>query len=77
MTGGCRRCCCRAIIGRLKNGVMRSHWNVPGSEGPDLLRKSYQVICVYRGGEEAAAAAGLLTGKVTRYGKLLDFNRKD
>ena len=43
---------------------------------PDLLRKSYQVICVYRGGEEAAAAAGLLTGKVTRYGKLLDFNRK-
>ena len=43
---------------------------------PDLLRKSYRVSCVYRGGPETAAAAELLTEKLSRYGTVLDFNRK-
>ena len=43
---------------------------------PDLLRKSCRVTCVYRGGDGAAAAAVLLTERLTRYGSVLDFNRK-
>ena len=43
---------------------------------PDLLRKSYRVSCIYRGGTDVAAVAKQLTDRMTRYGTVLDFNRK-
>ncbi|HIU74349.1 MAG TPA: tRNA (guanosine(37)-N1)-methyltransferase TrmD [Candidatus Pelethocola excrementipullorum] len=41
---------------------------------PDLLRKSYRVHCAFYGGMESGA--GQLNEALSRYGTLLDFNRK-
>lgn len=43
---------------------------------PDLMRKSYQVRTIYYGGENAEKSAVALTSALSRYGELLDMNRK-
>lgn len=43
---------------------------------PDLLRKSYRVHCAFYGGTGLESGAGQLNDILSRYGTLLDFNRK-
>ena len=43
---------------------------------PDLMRKSYQVRTLFYGDGEVAAQAEALTETLSRYGELMDFNRK-
>ncbi|MGN0361829.1 MAG: tRNA (guanosine(37)-N1)-methyltransferase TrmD [Bilifractor sp.] len=43
---------------------------------PDLLRNSYQVICITYGGPEAAEHGRLLTEHLSRYGSYMDYNRR-
>lgn len=43
---------------------------------PDLLKKSYQIRTIYYGGDGCQEKAAALTEALSRYGELLDFNRK-
>lgn len=43
---------------------------------PDLLRKSYRVHLAFYGGSGLESGAGQLNDALSRYGTLLDFNRK-
>ncbi|MDO4490458.1 MAG: tRNA (guanosine(37)-N1)-methyltransferase TrmD [Lachnospiraceae bacterium] len=43
---------------------------------PDLLKKSYQVRSLYYGQGDSAECAEALTRVLSRYGELMDFNRK-
>ncbi len=43
---------------------------------PDLMEKSYQVRTLFYGEGESAAMASSLTETLSRYGEVLDFNRK-
>ena len=43
---------------------------------PDLYEKSCRVFCIWYGDEEAGHFAELLTADLSRYGELLNFNRK-
>jgi len=43
---------------------------------PDLLRNSYQVVCLTYGGEETAERGRLLTERLSRYGSYMDYNRR-
>lgn len=43
---------------------------------PDLMRKNYRVVCAFYGEEKTAGAADEYCGAVSRYGEMLDLNRK-
>ncbi|MDO4623047.1 MAG: tRNA (guanosine(37)-N1)-methyltransferase TrmD [Eubacteriales bacterium] len=43
---------------------------------PDLLAGSYQITCVTAGGNESSLLGGRILRKVTRYGKIMDYNRR-
>lgn len=46
------------------------------SRRPDLFRRSYRVSCIWHGDERTGGVAELLTEKLSRYGKVLNFNRR-
>ena len=43
---------------------------------PDLFRRSYQIFCIWYGDERIGVVAELLIKKLSRYGKVLNFNRR-
>ncbi|MBR2188576.1 MAG: tRNA (guanosine(37)-N1)-methyltransferase TrmD [Eubacterium sp.] len=43
---------------------------------PDLLKKSYAVTCIWTGSEAAERHAAQLTQELTRYGTILNYNRR-
>ena len=43
---------------------------------PDLLKKNYQVTCIWCGGEDAGHLAQDIAREVSRYSEVCDYNRK-
>ena len=43
---------------------------------PDLMKKSYRTLCVWSGDESVGELAENLTREVSRYGEVLDYNRR-